>query len=95
MNPLAFDHHKYFYVEDMKVYFHNGKYLGDVVLDVDGVYNYYPDLTNAGGWSSMQLLGIGSLMFDMNLAYETEVGSYFASERSADGVGQETPLGED
>ncbi len=65
------------YVEGEKLYWGNGKYLGDVVRDVDGYYKWWPD-SNAGGcWEDYSLMAIASVLYEMNKEWDAEVEAYF------------------
>jgi len=55
----------------------NGKHLGEVIMDVDGSYYYWPDKNLSGSWSSHNLKQIAKILDDLNSEYEERVKKYF------------------
>jgi hypothetical protein len=87
MINLPFSPHDYLYLEGEHIYFNNGKCLGDIVMDVDGTYLFFPAKPGGGGWPDYVLAGLGAILYEMNLPYQVEVEDYFANQTGdSDGV---------
>lgn len=80
LNLLEFDTEKHAYVENGKLYWNNGKYLGDIVEDVDGTFLYFPDKDNGGGWGELGMLVISAILYKMNKPMYDEWEAYFNAE---------------
>ena len=55
----------------------NKKFLGTLVMDVDGYYYYWPSQDLSGSWSSDSLLEISKILDELNDDYNKKVRNYF------------------
>lgn len=53
----------------------NGKYIGRAVMDVDG-YFYIDLLSNGGVWSHEALIGIGTVVAELNKGMDDHLKKY-------------------
>lgn len=63
-----------------KLYWSNGKYLGDIVMDVDGYYVWWPDKSLYGSWDAYGLRAIAERLDEMNKDWDEKIRLYFEGE---------------
>jgi len=66
-----------FRLDGTELFFENGVHLGQILMDSDGYYKWWPNLR--GGYLDEGFLkAIGAFLEGMNAPYEAEVQAYFA-----------------
>lgn len=60
--------------------FFNDKYVGDLIMDVDGYY-YYQPINNSGYWSSYSLKLIIDYLDKMNKEHDNKIVKFFKKRR--------------
>lgn len=76
-------YHEYLTVNGMtcKVYWSNGKYIGECVQDVDGFWKFWFTQEVTGAFEGYELEAISAMLKHMNAAWEAEIKEYFENER--------------
>lgn len=72
-------------LKENKLYYHNGVYMGDVLLDVDGFYKFWPycdEDGNNGYWDAGCLSEIASFLQGLNTDWEKQIEKYFSEQKS-------------
>lgn len=59
-----------------KLYYHNGMYMGDVLMDEDGYYKYWPE-HKSGYWDEGCLLDIAGYLHEKNKDWDESVNEFF------------------
>jgi len=67
-------------LDGYKLYHSNGKYLGEVMLDEDGFYKYWPDMSLLGYWTEESLLEVAKVLQTKNASWKKELGEYFKND---------------
>jgi len=63
-----------------QVYYSNGKFIGNIIQDVDGYWKY--SFPNAHGlWEESHLQMIASMLTELNTDWDNEVKEYFGHGR--------------
>lgn len=75
-------HTELYYTENVstnckKLFFHSGVYLGDLVLDIDGYWKFFPDNSQGGCWDEFLLKTLVVYLVEMNDEYDKQVKEYF------------------
>lgn len=67
-----------------KLYYHNGRYMGDVLQDVDGFYKFWPDRERYGGyWDEGVLLEIANVLHKKNKEWDEQLRDYFETPNNS------------
>jgi len=64
------------------VYYHNGVMVGDIQMDVDGYYYYWP-IMKPGFWASHFMRAVADKLDELNAPYDKELEEYFSKQESA------------
>ena len=80
-------HTQLYYTENVstnckRLFFHSGVYLGDLVLDEDGYWKFFPDKIQGGYWDEFLLKTLGEYLTSMNSEYDKQVKDYFDREET-------------
>lgn len=58
------------------LYYHNGVHMGEVMIDEDGFYKFWPNDTK-GYWDEHMLFLVGNLLKEKNKAWNEELERWF------------------
>ena len=72
---------RHIYLVEEKLFYENGKHIGDIAKDVDGYYYWWP-LTRTGAWQAYALREIADLLDEMNADWDAEVQAYFEEDKN-------------
>lgn len=67
-------------------------HVGDIIVDVDGYYKYWP-VSRGGFWDEYYLTLVLNTLKDLNAKWDKEVNDYFENAE-CESKGQETPKGD-
>lgn len=59
-----------------RIYYHNNVYMGEVLVDEDGYYKFWPEHRD-GYWDEGNLLEIANYLHEKNLEWDNQVKEYF------------------
>jgi hypothetical protein len=62
---------------EYRIFFENGTYVGDAVLNDDGMYLYFPAESKNGGTPAYGLIGMGLVLAQLNVFQEEQERRYF------------------
>ncbi len=64
--------------EFFKLYYHNGVYMGEVIMNDDGYYVFFPDKERAGGyWSQGDFLALYKYLEEKNKYWDDQLNEFF------------------
>lgn len=58
------------------LYYHHGVHMGEVIMNDDGFYNFWPN-ENKGYWDEHVLFLIANLLKEKNKRWNEEINEYF------------------
>lgn len=61
----------------IQLFYHNRVYMGDVLIDVDGYYKFWPDKNKDGYWDEESLYSTAEYLKSKNADWDREVNKYF------------------
>lgn len=61
-----------FYLKDKNLYFENGRHLGEILMDEDGYYKWWPD-NHKGYLDELFLISLGNFLKEMNKDWDDTV----------------------
>lgn len=62
------------------LHYHNGVYMGDVLMDVDGYYKFWPDKNTTGYWDEESLYSTAEYLKTKNSDWDREIDKYFSEQ---------------
>ena len=66
-------------LEDSKLYYENGVYLGEILAKEDGFYDFWPEL-RGGYWEAHVLRAIADLLDEKNKPWQESIDKYFEEQ---------------
>lgn len=57
----------------IQLHYHNGVYMGDVEMDVDGYYKFWPNKDTMGYWDEESLYSTAEYLKNKNADWDREV----------------------
>lgn len=60
-----------------KLFHKNGVYMGDVLMNDDGYYVFFPDDTRKGYWSEFDFYRLYTYLKDKNKAWNIKINEFF------------------
>jgi hypothetical protein len=66
-----------------QVFYRNGKFIGNLVQDVDGYWKYsFPN--GHGLWDASNFQMLADMLTELNMTWDNEINEYFKAERERD-----------
>lgn len=63
-----------------KVYYENGKFVGELISKEDGYFDFWPDKETYGYWPSYGLRALADKLDELNKDWDEQIHKYFESK---------------